>query len=447
VWDLFRATGEGAPGLARRQQHRGAALVAHARSASRFYRRHCRDCAPDAGLRDLPPVTKPQLMAAFDDWVTDPRVTRAGVDAFIADPRRIGTKYCGEYFVCSTSGTTGEPGRFVHDSQALAVYRALSMRLFASWWSAAGAWALARKGGRLVAVVGTGGYFAGEGWTESERRRDGRRSRSYTVLSAQRPLAEIVAALQDLDPAVLIIYPSVLALLAEEQAAGRLRLRLAFIELGGESMSPITRARAADVFGCTIYDIYSASEALLMAIDCPHGRLHVNSDWMLLEPVDADLRPTPRGVLSHTVLLTNLANRVQPILRYDLGDAVIEPTDPCPCGSPLPSLRVAGRSGDVLYFQATDGRRVGVPPSALGVTLAAVPGARRIQLVQTTPVSLRVRVEAEPGVEVERTRADAVAKVRAYLVEQGLGGVDVVGATEPPEPSARSGKFRAIVPL
>jgi hypothetical protein len=76
-----------------------------------------------------------------------------------------------------------------------------------------------------------------------------------------------------------------------------------------------------------------------------------------------------------------------------------------------------------------------------------VPGARRIQLVQTTPVSLRVRVEAEPGVEVERTRADAVAKVRAYLVEQGLGGVDVVGATEPPEPSARSGKFRAIVPL
>ena len=88
-----------------------------------------------------------------------------------------------------------------------------------------------------MAVVGTGGHFAGEGWTESERRRDALRSHAYTVLSVQRPLAEIVAALDDLDPAVLIVYPSVLALLAEEQAAGRLRLRLAFIELGGESMA------------------------------------------------------------------------------------------------------------------------------------------------------------------------------------------------------------------
>ncbi|MBL9017784.1 MAG: phenylacetate--CoA ligase family protein [Myxococcales bacterium] len=421
--------------------------MTHARSASRFYQRHWRDCAPDASLRDLPPVTKQQLMAAFDDWLTDPRVTRAGVEAFIADPTRIGSKLCDEYFVCSTSGTTGEPGRFVHDPHAVAVYRALSMRLFGAWWSVAGAWALARKGGRLVAVVGTGGHFAGEGWTEWERRRDGVRSRAYTVLSVQRPLAEIVAALDDLDPAVLIVYPSMLALLAEEQAAGRLRLRLAFIELGGESMSPITRARAADVFGCAIYDIYSASEALLMAIDCPHGRLHVNSDWMILEPVDAVLHPTPPGELSHTVLLTNLANRVQPILRYDLGDSVVVPTDPCPCGSPLPSLRVAGRSGDVLYLVATDGRRVGIPPSALAITLATVSAARRAQIVQTTPASLRVRVEAEPGADVESTRAFAVAKVRAYLVEQGLRDVEVVGATEPPEQSAQSGKFRPIVPL
>ena len=43
---------------------------------------------------------------------------------------------------------------------------------------------------------------------------------------------------------------------------------------------------------------------------------------MILEPVDRDYRPTPPGELSHTVLLTNLANAVQPIIRYDLGDSV-----------------------------------------------------------------------------------------------------------------------------
>jgi len=90
VWDLFRSQREGASGLARRQQSRLAALVTHARASSRFYRRHYRDCAADAALGELPPVTKPELMAAFDEWVTDPRVTRATVLSFVADPARGG---------------------------------------------------------------------------------------------------------------------------------------------------------------------------------------------------------------------------------------------------------------------------------------------------------------------------------------------------------------------
>ena len=212
------------------------------------------------------------------------------------------------------------------------------------------------RGRSRADAVGTGGHFAGEGWTESERSRDVVRSRAYSVISVQRPLAEIVAVLNDRDPAVLIVYPSALALLAEEQAAGRLKLRLAFVELGGEAMSPAARARAAQAFDCAIHDVYSASEALLMAVDCRHGQLHINSDWMILEPVDAEWKPVPPGQPSHTVLLTNLANRVQPILRYDLGDSVVAPTEPCPCGSPLPSIRVLGRSGDPPEPSARSGK-------------------------------------------------------------------------------------------
>lgn len=85
-----------------------------------------------------------------------------------------------------------------------------------------------------------------------------------------------------------------------------------------------------------------------MAVDCDHGWLHVNSDWVVLEPVDADHAPTPPGIASHTVLLTNLANRVQPLIRCDLGDSVLARPDPCPCGSPFPAIRVQGRRDDVL---------------------------------------------------------------------------------------------------
>ena len=49
----------------------------------------------------------------------------------------------------------------------------------------------------------------------------------------------------------------------------------------------------------------------------------MNADWVLLEPVESDYCPTLLGEASHTVLLGNLANRVRPIIRYDLGDSII----------------------------------------------------------------------------------------------------------------------------
>ncbi len=42
-------------------------------------------------------------------------------------------------------------------------------------------------------------------------------------------------------------------------------------------------------------------------------------------------------------VLTNLANTVQPLIRYDLGDQVTMQTERCMCGSPLPVIEVQGR--------------------------------------------------------------------------------------------------------
>ena len=67
---------------------------------------------------------------------------------------------------------------------------------------------------------------------------------------------------------------------------------------------------------------YGASEFLPMAWECAHGHLHLNEDWLILEPVDEHQRPVPPGQPSCSVLLTNLANTVQPLIRYDLGDQV-----------------------------------------------------------------------------------------------------------------------------
>ena len=182
-----------------------------------------------------------------------------------------------------------------------------------------------------------------------------------------------------------------------------------------------------------------------MAFSCDHDWLHVNSDWVILEPVDEDFRPTPAGVPSHTVLLTNLANRIQPLIRYDLGDSVLVRPDPCPCDSPLPAIRVAGRCDDVLRLEAADGRTVRVLPLAIGAVLDETPGVHRSQLIQSGPATIRLRLELKPGVDGEKVWRDVTANLNAYLAGQRLANVHLVRASEPPEQRARFGKFRQVI--
>jgi phenylacetate-coenzyme A ligase PaaK-like adenylate-forming protein len=417
------------------------------RSASRFYGRLYAHVPPDgAALRDLPVVNKRELMAAFDDWVTNPGVTRASVEAFIADPSLIATPFRGEFFVCTSSGTTGHPGYFVYDRAAIDVYRAFTFaRIGRAWFGAVDWWRMAQRGFRWAAVLGTGGHYIGAGWIELERQRDAWRSRMFRVFSVQQPLTELVASLNAFDPAMLTGYPSALELLAEEQAAGRLKLRPALVECGGETLSQDVAARIATAFACKVRSTYSASECLPMAFSCGHDWLHVNSDWVILEPVDANFHPTPPGEPSHTVLLTNLANRIQPLIRYDLGDSVLVRPDSCPCGSPLPAIRVAGRHDDVLRLEAADARTVQVLPLAIGSVIDEVPGVQRSQLIQTGPATIRLRLELKAGANSEKTWCNVIAKLSAYLAEQHLGDVELVRTSEAPEQSARFGKFRQVI--
>jgi phenylacetate-coenzyme A ligase PaaK-like adenylate-forming protein len=446
VVDLVRAGREGPRGIERRQRARLADLVGHARAGSRFYRQRYQGLPMGpVEARLLPAVTKPELMAAFDDWVTDPGLTRGGVERFVADPARIGEPYLGRYFVGVSSGTTGHPGVFVHDPFAVAVYRALVVRIDLTWLSPAQWHAFVSKGMRWAAVVGTGAHFAGAGWMESERRRSRWRRQAYRVFSVQQPLERLVPALDAFDPAILTGYSSALVQLADEQDAGRLHVRPVVVELAGESMGPAERARVAAVLGGALHDAYASSECQVIAIDCAHGWLHVNGDWVILEPVDADLQPTPPGQHSHTVLLTNLANRVQPIIRYDLGDSVLARPDPCPCGSPMPAIRVVGRRDDVLRLARADGRTVDILPLAISAVAEGVPGVHRTQIVQTGPRTIQLRLDPSPQAPLERVWQALIAALRDYLDGMGLSNVAVVRTDETPMRSARSGKFRQVI--
>jgi phenylacetate-coenzyme A ligase PaaK-like adenylate-forming protein len=446
VWDVWQASRGDPLSLAQRQRARAASLIAFAKTRSPFYKKrygHLASPVPD--LQSLPPVTKRELMENFDEWVTDPAVTRDGMERFTSDRNLIGTRFQGRYIVFATSGTTGRPAVFVHDRGAASIYLALGLvRRFLPLLSPGTLRAVLRGGLRTAAIVATGGHFTSSVIDGLARRRFPRLSGGSRTFSLLAPLPDLVRELNGFRPAILGSYPTAMAVLAGEQEAGTLRIAPAFALTGAEWLSPASRERISSAFRCPVWDTYAASEFMGIAFDCRRGRLHLNADWLVLEPVDEVYRPVPPGRPSYTTLLTNLANGVQPILRYDLGDSVTEIPGPCPCGSPLPTIQVEGRRDEILIFRTSPGEAISLLPMALATVVEETPGIGSYQLVQTGPAHLRIRLDVAPGHDRTRVGNVIVERLREFLSAQGLKEVVVEMTEEQPSRDPAGGKLRQI---
>ncbi|HMM84554.1 phenylacetate--CoA ligase family protein [Azohydromonas sp.] len=429
--------------LAQRQAQRLRALLDAARRGSRLYAQLHRGADAHTPLAALPAVTKPALMQRFDDWVTDPALRLDTLRAFVADPDRAADAWLGRYTVWESSGSSGEPGLFVEDPQAMAVYDALEWLRRAR--APAGGWfdplRLAR---RQALVVATGGHFASHVSLQRLRRLNpwlGATLRSFSILQ---PLDALLAELQAWQPAVLATYPTAASMLGDAVDAGALRLTLAELDTGGETLGAALRARLTRQFGCAVRDHYGASEFLSIGWECAHGRMHMNTDWVILEPVDARGRPVPPGQLSHTTLLTNLANHVQPLIRYDLGDRLRWHDAPCPCGSALPAAEVVGRCDDALRMRGDDGRRVTLLPLALTTVLEDNAGVFDFQLRQRDARTLVLRLGGDAA-RSAAARERCHRALRAYAAALGLRRLAIVDETGHAPAHGRSGKVQRVI--
>jgi len=434
----------GASAIAAARNERLATLLSFVRANSPHYRDAWRKFPARAPLEALPVVTKRDLMGDFDRWVTDPQLTRTGVEGFLADRAHIGERHLDRYAVWKSSGTSGEPGVFVQDGAALATYDALiGVQLGAAGLSRRYASGVFGSGGKAALVTARDDHYASiVSWERLMRASPWLSCKSYSVLD---PLPELVAQLNAYKPAFVASYPTMLALLADERAAGRLTIAPSLLWSGGECMTLATRATIERAFGCPAVNEYGASESLSIGYGCDEGWLHVNADWVVLEAVDSDFQPTQPGQPSHTALLTNLANRVQPIVRYDLGDSITLKGELCACGNPLPAIKVEGRRDDVLSLVAPDGSVVRLLPLALSTVVEEQAGLHRFQILQTAADRLALRFDPEEVRDRMAAWAAASRALKAYLARQGLPNVTVTLERDlPARRDPRTGKLRQV---
>jgi phenylacetate-CoA ligase len=392
----------------RARQQRLDELVRHARDRSPFYREHLPAPAGPVELASLPTVDKATLMARFDDVVCDRRVRRDGVLEHLASGSA--EPHLGEYRVMSTSGSSGHPGIFVYDGAGWAGYVAQFLRVL----SFTGNLLWERPGLRVGVVSAVDPRHASSQVALALAQLRLIRPRPLPVTL---PVERIVAGLNEFRPDALHAYASYLALLADEQLAGRLRIAPHTVTSSSEPLTPAMAARVEAAFGVAPYDLYATTEGLWAGQCSERAGFHVLEEHVVVENVDAAGRPVPDGEPGARVLVTNLFNRVQPLIRYELADVVTMAPEPCPCGRTLRRFRsVAGRSDDVLRVD-------GVEVHPLQFTaLAAEPGVREFQVRQQ---GRRLVLRAVPA------EGTALPDIAARLTDHVTGALRGLGIADP----------------
>ena len=432
--------------LAARQKERLNELVKFARTNSKFYAEKYGGLPETVyDVSQLPPVTKVELMEHFDDVVTDPSVRKADVMNYISDMGNIGKPFMGKYMVWTTSGTTGTPGIFLEDKNWDAVITAVNvLRMGGEWYNMDVIRGMMKAGGNSASIFAGNGHFLGVTMLERQRNTNRSRGKRIRLIPVTLPIHEVVKQLNELQPAMFSGYASALGLLAQEQLEGRLNIHPSIVISSAEPLSLENRSLIQQAFGVPPRNNYGCSEGGVMGYECNHSRMHINADWVIFEPVDADHNPIPAGQLSDRTLITNLANRVMPIIRYELGDRITLLPEKCDCGITLPVIKVEGRTDEILRFKSPNGGLIPVLPLALWSVLKETPGVLKFQAIQTSPDELKIRVEPKHAEDSEAVWKRVYVNARDYLTQQGLDNVKVVRAAEPPMRDPKSGKFRNV---
>jgi len=392
-------------------------LLEHAAAHVPYYRNLFAECGMQPGdFRELADLSRLPFL--------DKSVIRANLDSLKSEQAQGLARF-------NTGGSSGEPLIFFIGRERVSHDVAAKWRA-TRWWGV-------DIGDPEIVVWGSPIELGAQDTVRALRDRVLRTRLLPAFQMSEQKLDRFLDEIRRRRPKMLFGYPSALSHFARHAEAKGLRMndvgvRVAFVT--SEKLYDDQRRQIAQTFGCEVANGYGGRDAGFIAHQCPHGSMHITAEDIIVEIVGPDGKPVPDGE-SGEIVVTHLATRDFPFIRYRTGDIGAIGSASCTCGRGLPVLKeIQGRSTD--FVVARDGTVM--HGLALIYILRDLPGVRAFKIVQESLDLTKVMVVSEGGLD-PAVRAQIVAGFRARLGETVDIRIEEIGEI----PREKSGKFRYVV--
>src|SRR5262245_23841970 len=361
-------------------------------------------------LRSLPLLSKETLRARGRDLLTQTRVPKGTI-------------------VFKSSGTTGTPTEIYYSSEFHALELAVPQARNLNWAK------INYRERRVMFGVRKVCHFDQDQppfWRFSPAE-----NMAYASIYHLSPrfLPYYMEFLRSYSPSIVMGYPSAINTIASYALEKNdLPSPAKGVFTTSETVTDDIREIIEAAFQCRIYDRYCAVEMCLFASQCEYGRYHVSPDVGIIEIVDSQGKKLPPGEMGE-IICTGLQNRLQPLIRYRIGDVARWANDQqCACHRQMPILEsIEGRFEDICY--TPEGREM----LRFDTVFKGVKNIREAQVVQEKLDSFTIYVIPANGFnshDIETIRDNMQMHV-------GRTQTDIKPVTTIPR--SVSGKFRAVV--
>ena len=405
-------------------------LVRYAKNNSEYFNELYKDINDDFSLEDLPITNKIELMNNFDRYLTDKNITMKKVEEFTSNIDNVGRMIDNKYLIFKTSGSTGNPVIVLYDKQNIDVSSSVAaLRTFARKEDFK---AFMKNGKRTAGVFANYGFYLACGMSRYLELK--MKKNNKITIDVNKNEKEIIKELNEFNPSMLSGYPSNLALLSN---FNELTIKPDIVITGGELLTSDIRNKLESKFNCYVQTHYSCTEAGEIACECSEKHLHINEDWVIVEPIDKNNNNVGYNKLSDKVLITNLSNYIEPFIRYELTDRVIVHKEKCKCGKNTHWIEIEGRTDDILEFE----NNIMIAPMSFYKILEEIDGITRFQLVQKSKNKLELRLISNNKEEVFDKAKEELKK---YLNSKNIFDVEIILSNEEPQANKISGKYNHV---